>query len=199
MSTYLDGDLPFPRGKTFFGSGTPDTTSGANLEGREFWVQDKLHGTGKRVRLKIVRNKAAAALESKRLVLFTADANCGRHVDGYCRLTAGLRAGVVDDAYGTKTIAVNDLFYIVTEGAVECLPDLAAGANNLIPANTILVALTAATSGATTAGRIAPQDLTGATALLAEQVQNAIGRAITARTTANTTLSVLIEMGKSIV
>ena len=59
-----------------------------------------------------------------------------------------------------------------------------------------VVALTAATSGATTAGRVAPQVLTGATAALAAMVQNRIGRALTAKTTANTNADMLVLVGK---
>lgn len=73
------------------------------------------------------------------------------------------------------------------------LTDLAAGANNLIPEGTVLVALTAATSGATTAGRVAPQDLTGATAALGLQVQNRLGYALSARTTAQTNTTILVD------
>lgn len=68
---------------------------------------------------------------------------------------------------------------------------LAADATNLLPVGTILVALTAATSGSTTSGRPAPQDLTGATALLGNQIQNQIGTALSAKTTANTNADVL--------
>lgn len=194
MSTYDMGDLPFARGTTFFGSGTVDSTSGAHLEGRKYKCKDR--SSGKEVVLQVVRNAAPFVLNSKRIVQYSNDANYGKRVDGYTRLTAQDFAGVVDPLYGTKNIAINDLFYIVIEGAVTALTDLAGGANNLLPAGTVIVALTAVTSGATTAGRMGVQDLTGATQLLADQVQNAIGRAVTARTTANTNTETLFEIGR---
>jgi hypothetical protein len=86
---------------------------------------------------------------------------------------------------------------VVMEGPAVILTDLAGADNNVLNVGTVVVALTGATSGATTAGRVAPQDLTGATALLADQIQNRIGYALTAKTTANTNADVLVDVTKS--
>ena len=197
MSTYDQGDMPFARGQTFFGSGTPDATSGAHLEGRKYRCKDT--ASGREVLLQIVRNSAPYVLAAKRVVQYEVSADYGRQVDGYAFATAQDVAGVVDDAYGSNTIALLDLFYIVIEGAVDVLTALEANANNLLPAGTVVVALTAVTSGSTTAGRMAPQDLTGATALLGDQIQNAFGRVITARTTTNTNTGTRLEVGRGAV
>lgn len=79
-------------------------------------------------------------------------------------------------------------------GPTLVLNDIASGAGTVIAERDVLVALTAATSQATTAGRVAVQDLTGATALLGNAVQNAFGRALSARTTAETNSSVLVDL-----
>ncbi len=140
-----------------------------------------------------VRNVGAAALTPGRLVTWAAG-YVKRRVDGYARTTAVQVAGVVDPYLSSSGVRVNDVFWLVVRGLTYAKTDLAAGANNLLPEGTILVALTAATSGATTSGRVAPQDLTGATAVLGAQIQNRIGQVVTARTTANTNVDVLIDL-----
>lgn len=198
---FKSDSLPFERGQTAStGLSSVDATVLDNLEGHEFVVEDVNPATGvvrtsRPVRLRLVRNKAGFALLPKRLVSFRASAGVyGSHVDGYADTTAE-HSVPVDEYLPSTGVADNDLFYVVIEGPALCLTDLAGGANNLFSAGDNLVALTAATSGATTAGRVAPQDLTGATSTLALQVQNRIGRALTAKTTGNTNADVLIDRG----
>lgn len=193
--------LPFPRGTTANEGQTPDVSVLANLEGQERWTQDVNPATGVvrsayPVLLRCVRNVAAAALLPKRLVTFQASAGYyGSRVDGYSRLTA-VHCYPVDEYLPAAGVPVNDLFWIVIYGPALVLTDIAASAANLIPVGTRLVSLTAATSGATTAGRVSPQDLTGATALLGDQVQNRLGFALSAATTANTNTGVLCHIGR---
>jgi hypothetical protein len=197
---------PFARGATFYEGATIDSNNlgGINLEGQEWVFEDidlnaagstKKSRTGLQVTCRIVRNVSGIALLPKRAVRYQATAgNYGGRVDGYTTTTAAPFAGVVDEYLPSTGVPANDLFWIVVKGPTLMLPDLAAGANNVINIGDALVALTAATSQATTAGRVAPQDLTGATAPLANQVQNKFGHALTARTTANTTLDVLVNL-----
>lgn len=205
-----DENLPFARGQTYYGGTTIDSNNlaGVHLEGKEYVTEDfdltlatvangpKAVRTNRYVRLRIVRNKAAAALLPSRLVTYQESGDFGTRVDGYATVTADEVAGVVDEWLPAAGVAVNDLFYIVVEGPTTVLTDLAGGANNLLPIDTTLVALTAATSGATTAGRVAPQDLTGATAVLGAQLQNRLGVACTAKTTANTNALILCQIAK---
>lgn len=195
---------PFERGQTFYGGGTIDSNNlDPSLEGKE-WVFDDLDLTvtgaktkrsGKKVRCRCVRNVGAAALLPKRLVSFVAGTTYGKRVDGYADTTAE-EAYPVDEFLPAAGVPVNDLFWIVVEGPATVLTDLAGADNNVINAGGVIVALTGATSGATTAGRVAPQDLTGATAVLAKQIQNRIGVALSSKTTANTNADLLIEVKK---
>lgn len=145
------------------------------------------------VHLRLVKNSSGIALLPKRLVVFKSGTN-RTEVDGYATTTAAGGAGVavVDEFLPAAGVPNGEYFFVVTKGPTECLTDLAGGANNLLPEDTILVALTAATSQATTAGRVAPQDLTGATAVLGNQIQGAFGRAMSAKTTANTNADLLV-------
>ena len=192
--------LPFQPGKT---RGVTGATDDAYLEGQEFEVEFRDYSQksapdygiciGEKTRLRVVRNSAASTLGTKRLVTFKTGTGQGQ-VDGYCTTTA--QSAYPVDPWLAAAVAVNDLFYIVVKGPTLILTDLAAGANNLLPSETVVVALTAATSGATTAGRIAPQDLTGATALLGAQLQNRIGVMVSAATTANTNTGYLVNVKK---
>lgn len=194
---------PFERGETFYNGATIDSSDlgGVNLEGKEWIFEDKnpvtgVARTGNYVRCRVVRNTNAAALLPKRIVSFEADgAEYGCRVDGYATTTAA-EGYPLDEYLPTAGLPANDLGYIVVDGPATVLTDIAAAAGNVVSAGGWVVALTAATSGATTAGRAAAQVLTGATAALAAQVQNRIGRALSAKTTANTNADMLILVGK---
>ncbi len=199
---------PFGRGQTFYNGGTIDSANlgGLNLEGKEWLFEDMDYSsqalgvarTNRYVLCRCVRNVAAAALLPKRLASYQATAgNYTQRVDGYATTTAARVAGVVDEWLPAAGVPVNDLFWIVIEGPTLVITDLAGGANNVWNIGDVAVALTAATSGATTAGRPAPQDLTGATALLGNQIQNHLGRALSAKTTANTNADLLMDVVKA--
>lgn len=198
---------PFPRGKTFYDGNTIDSNNlgGLQLEGKEWVFEDidprtpmNSQRSNRYVRCRIVRNMGANALLPKFNVnLVTATegpAQYGR-VDGHNRLLATYSAGIVDEYLPAAGVPQYDLCWIVVEG-----PTLAKVAREAAAANIALgdrlVSQTAVTSGSTTAGRLITQDLTGATAVLIAQVQNVIGRALSARTTADTSGDVLIEVGK---
>lgn len=201
---------PFGRGETFYNGGTIDTNNlgGLNLEGMIWTFEDedltpgsvgaKNIRTGRPVRCMCVRNVSAGALLPKRLVTLQTGGTDGRfytgRVDGYARLTAA-RAYPVDEYLPAAGVPVNDLFWVVIEGPAKVLTDLASGAGSVFNVGDVVVALTAATSGATTAGRVAPQDLTGATANLGNQVMNYVGHALSAATTSNTGADLLVEVG----
>lgn len=201
-----DENPPFPRGSTFYDGGTIDSNNlqAVNLEGKVYTFEDVLLSdtgsvksvrTGRPVKCMIVRNVGAAALLPKQAVTLQLSAGIAGRVDGQACTTA-VETYPIDEFLPTAGCPVNDLCYVVIEGPALMRTDLAAGANNLIAVGDTLVALTAATSGATTAGRVKPQDLTGATALLGKEVMNRIGRALSAKTTAQTNGDVLVDIRK---
>lgn len=194
--------LPFERGQTAStGLAAVDATILDNLEGREYVVEDVNpntgdYRTGRLVRLRLVRNKAPFALLPKRAVKFSLVAGkYGNQVIGYNTALAE-HVVLVDEYLPATGVAVDDLFYVVIEGPGLALTALEADATNVITVGLKLVVAAGATSGATTAGRLIPQDLTGATALLGNQIQNAVGRALTAKTTTQTSSDVLVDCGK---
>ena len=193
---------PWLRGESYYNGGTIDTNDlgGENLEGKE-WVFEDTNPTtgavrtGEYVRCRVVRNSAAAALLPKRLVSFElSGAKYGCRVDGYARTTA-CEGYPLDEYLPTAGLPVGDLGYIVVDGPAVLLTSIADMSAD-IAAGDWVVALTGATSGATTAGRVHPQVLTGATALLANQVQNRIGRALSAKLTTGTAADLLVMVGK---
>ncbi len=203
---------PFPIGSTFYEGASIDTANygGLQWEGTTWEEEDwnltmfpastagaRQARTNRRRVLMIVRNVSGITLLPKRLVTLQKAGTDGRfllgRVDGYATTTA--QEGFPVDEWLPATGVVNgDLFYIVIAGPATCLTDLASGAGSVITVGDVLVSLTAATSGATTAGRVAVQDITGATTPLALQLQNTLGRALSAKTTTQTNGDVLVDI-----
>jgi len=122
---YANTILPFPRGSTF-GDGhctLSDTIPGrTDLEGRIFYAQDTIHGTGRMVGLRVVKNDAGRAITctTKFMRFSTATIeDFGGRVDSFA-VTAGKGGSKpMDDAYvneGLATIPDDDLFYVVESG-----------------------------------------------------------------------------------
>lgn len=197
---------PFARGETFYNGETIDSNDlgGTNLEGKEWVFEDVNPNTGVKrterpVRCRVVRNTAAVALLPKRLASFEAGAlEYGSRIDGYALNSAANTPNEgypIDEYLPAAGVPVNDLCYIVVEGPAEVLTSLADMATDL-DLGEWCVAVTAATSAATTAGRVIPQLLTGATAPLAANVQNRIGRALSLAITSSTNTATVIDVGK---
>lgn len=196
--------LPFPIGQTFFTDQTVDNTNNSptNLGGKDYWVEDvdhsassgaKTHRSGRRRRLRVVKNDSGITLLPKRVVRYSNTAGeRGTHVDGYTRLTAEDWAGVVDEFLPSTGVADGDWFYIAVEGPAVCLMPLSQVAD--ITVGTAMVALTAVTSGSSTSGAVAAQDISGATQPLAEQVMNLIGRAMSTVGSASTGGAILVDL-----
>lgn len=201
-----DENAMFGRGETWYQGTTPDANNlgGGNIIGQVRVFEDiDFSGSGsiKPVRSNqsvvcmAVRNTSGIALLPKRVVRLVLTAGeYDRNVDGYTATTAQHFLGVVDEWLPAAGCADDDICWVVIEGPTEILTDLAGGANNVISVGDVVVSLTAASSQATTAGRIKPQDLTGATALLGNELQNRIGRAMSAKTTANTNVGCLVNV-----
>jgi hypothetical protein len=207
-----DENPPFNRGETFFGVGGVVNTVNQDplqLIGHDWEFEDiiwslagtvgaKQLRTQRRVTCRVVKNVSGINLLPSRAVNMQTTGADGRtfenSVDGYASASGAFVGGIVDEWLPAAGVAPNDFFYIVTKGPTTCLTDLAAGATDVFTVGMIVAALTAATSQATTAGRVYPQDLTGATSVLGLQIQNAIGRALSAATTANTNSLLLVDV-----
>jgi hypothetical protein len=201
-----DEGLPFDRGRTVYNGALIDTNNlqGLDWEGKDFVVEDKHPRTGiKRsnhfVRIRIIRwMNATFNAVPKRVVSAQASANLVNQsrADGFTTTSAQDALCVVDEYLPPAGCPANDCFWGVMEGPTEILTAMEGDVNNSIAVNTRLVALTGATSGALTAGRIKPQDLTGATSVLGNNILNVIGRAMSAKTTGQTNQGVLTYVGK---
>lgn len=145
----------------------------------------------------LVKNASGVALLPKYLVSWTTT-KIGYEVDGYARTTAAPVAGVVDELVVSTGVPNGDIFFLVTKGPCLAYSSAAGNAENVITAGDWLHALTAAASThSTTAGRAysfgstftATQTTDGTATNIG---LNRIGRAMSAKTTAQTNGDVLM-------
>jgi hypothetical protein len=204
-----DNVAPLPgRGQTYLtGPGrTPGTTGQSNkLEGirKEFSDRDStavgpnVLRSQKRVTMALVRNVSGAVLASKATVSW-ATGQRNKRVGGYCSVDFAEVAGVVDEFIGSAGVPNNDLFWLAVKGPALIRKSLAADATCLIPEGTVITALTANGTTATTAGRIQPFIPTSVVTQAISSVLNRVGRAISASTTSQTggsaTPNILVDL-----
>lgn len=193
------------RGRTFYEGATPPTDANVGqslkLEGYQKTFNDtdpsvtagpKQNRSNRKVECMLVRNVSGITLAAKRTVTWAAGYR-GRRVDGYGTLGTQEIAGVVDDLIGSAGVADNDLFWLVRKGPCLCRTDVAALVSFL--EGEVLVGLTAVTSQSMTAGRVSAlvAGTTNVTYMVSSSL-NRIGRAISAKTTANTNSDVLVDL-----
>jgi len=209
---------PFERGLTLYNGDSIDTDNlaGADIIGKEWLFEDRNANTGldrtnQYVKCRAVRNKASFSLRPKRLVRFSTTAGeYGNCVDGYntTYMTThdgssadGTPSFPVDEYLPAAGVTTNDVFWIVVEGPAVCLTDIAAASTNVHSVGGRIAGLTAATSGATTAGRVQTEPALAAatsgvvdfTSML-DVSRLAVGRALTAKTTNNTNDDILVNV-----
>lgn len=194
------------RGETFYGPNqTIDTSNyGASvgLEGQlaifkdagpptTYGVNAGTRSSGEVV-CKFVRNVSEFTVLGKRLVAWKAGQR-GKRIAGYTDVTAEECAGVTDEFLDSNGCRNGDMCYIVVQGPALVLSPLEGDGNNVFEEGDPLYAVTAASSGATTAGRPVAMvaATTGTTGILA-QLHQIVGRAMSAKTTANTNTNLLI-------
>lgn len=187
-------DPPFSLGQTL---GVSSATDGTGWVGavKQFPDVDPATGTIRSNRVKTcvaVRNSAAAALLPKRVVRFrlTAGTAVFAEVDGYAAETNEERVGVVDEHLPASGVAVNDVFWVTVAGPTEVAVALSGTA---VAVGDRLSCVTAATSGATTAGRVGPSPLSASTAGANNNGIGVIGRACSAGATTGTNVLALIN------
>ena len=201
------GSILIQRGKTYYGlAGTiPASYVGSvGLEGTPQVLKDLSATTGMQrsqsdVHSIVVRNVSGGTLYAGMIVSW-ASGYRGKRVDGRTCVTAQEWAGVVDDCLGTAGVRDGDLFNLIVRG--PCLVLLSrTAAEAVISVDDILYAVTAATSGATTAGRFvkwlgtfsAAQTTDGTAGSI---IMNRLGRAMSAATTADTGALRLVDLGR---
>lgn len=193
-------DMRFPMGSTWYNGGTIDTSNlqGVNYEGKEYIIEDDpptgppTHRTYKYKRLQLVRNwsTGSVALLPKRLTNYAAGFH-GRRVDSYSYLNA-MPAYPVDEYLPAAGVAYGDLFYIVIEGPALCLYDLAG--TTAITEGDAVMALTAATSQATSAGYVAEANFAATTTTGSLAANCQLGWAMSAVTSGNSGTGILIDI-----
>lgn len=196
-----DESGPFVRGGSWYEGSPIDTNNlgGKNIEGKEFLLEvngpnaaltQQTDPSGRYVRVRVVRNASGVYLKPRRLVKYAdsaADPLCTK-IAGYCTAVADRPAGVVDEFLPASGVAPNELFYIVVDGPTQFL-QAATTAANLIPGDRLVAAPYGATAGDDLGGRVAKQDLSGATAVLGNQLQNFVGICGATNSTAGNTLT----------
>lgn len=194
MSAPYSG-LPFARGETLHGGTPTDTTYVSPACGQDFKVRDEWFGTGRVITLRAVKNEAGFAVLPKRRVQLSAD---GSRISGYARL-ANERAYPVDHLLPSAGCADDDVCFVVVDGPATVLSDLANYSAD-IAAGDLLNGQTAATSGATTAGRVKLRTVAAATADATAGQRNvtegdgANMRAISACLTNSTNSDILVDV-----
>jgi hypothetical protein len=202
---------PFVRGGTFYSGGTISTPvsgdylGGYNYEGMEFEYEDSQlpnggYGTGLNVRVRVVRNSTGGpvlpgqlvTLNAVQRVLDLATVLPGTNADSIARTTAS-HAFPADEFLPTAGVPNGDLFYVVVAG--PCLVKSAATGTPTVSVDGKMVGGTMAGTTSVDAGGVVVQDTSGATTALANQIQNAIGRAMSALTSGQTSTPVLVNIG----
>lgn len=167
----------------YFDDVAPSTTPGV-----------KSKRSDKQVKCVLVRNAAGVALLPK-LVVKWKSGKRGKQVDGYCNVDHEACAGVVDEHLPAAGVPANDLFWLAVEGPTLVTTSSVGDATNVWAVDQIATALTAATSqGSATAGRVRPFAVTTNTTNVASIAFNRIGRAMSAKTTANTSADLLMDL-----
>jgi hypothetical protein len=179
---------PFARGETYANGGPIDANDlgGINLEGKEFVFEpnSQFQGSasqgdndpsGRAIRVRVVRNVSGQALKPARLAVYKAGDPYETRVDGYTYAVGDRPAGVIDEFLPAAGVPNNDLFYLVVDGPTVVTQTHSSAATLAIGDRIVPTAGGASSKTDDLAGRVAKQDLTGATATLGNNLQNAVG------------------------
>lgn len=188
-------DPPFALGQTL---GVTSANDGKNWVGvvKQFPDVNPVTGVVRSNRVKTcvaVRNTSAAALLPKRVVSFdtgTAGLSVFTDTKGYSAVTNEERVGVVDEYLPASGVAVNDVYWVTVEGPTEVSVALS---GSDVAVGDRLAAITAATSGATTAGRVTKSGVAAATTGAGDNALGVIGRACSAGATTGAAVLAVVK------
>lgn len=191
----LLSDPPFALGQTL---GVTSATDGGNWVGCIKHFPDVNPNTGvvRSNRLKTcvaVRNTSGGALLPRRVVRFdttTAGRAVFTEVKGYSSVTNEEFVGVVDEHLPAGGVAANDVFWVTVQGPTEVAVALS---GTDVAVGDRLACVTAASAGATTAGRVTPSALTAGTANVGGAELGVIGRACSAGATTGTAILAVVD------
>jgi len=195
MSLFVDP--PFSLGQTL---GVSSADDGKGWVGTVKVFPDVNPATGQirsnRVKTCIsVRNASGGALLPKRLVRFavgTAGTAVFSAVDGYAAVANNEAVGVVDEHLPASGVASNDVFWVTVKGPTEVAHALSGTA---VAVGDRLAGITAATTGATTAGRVTPNTVGAATTGSDNAGLGVIGYACSAGTTTGAAILAFVNTG----
>lgn len=200
---------PFELGQTSAGgAGVADADIDADVLdqviGKEWWFEDRDapnaldpggagHRSGQAKRCRVVENASGGVLLPKRPVQLDA---LGEKALGYANDVSQPRVAIVDEYLPAAGVKANDKFWVTVEGLSEIAISITP-AEAVISAGDPVVVAAAATSGAATAGYIRSWDpTTAATGVtMAWEINNQLGIAVSAATTADTGDGLLVSMG----
>lgn len=191
----LFDDPPFALGQTL---GVSSANDGKNWVGviKTFPDVNPVTGVVRSNRVKTcvaVRNTSGAALLPKRVVTFdttTAGLAGFTETKGYSAVTNEERVGVVDEYLPAAGVAANDVYWVTVDGPTEVA---AALSGSDIAVGDRLAAITAVTSGATTAGRVTASALAAGTQLANNNGLGVLGRACSAGATTGSAVLAIIR------
>lgn len=157
--------------------------------------------TGRPIKAVLLRNEAGFALLGKRLAKLKEGGGYGNveAVDGYCAVKADAHLVVVDPFLPSAGCADDDIFWGIIEGTVPILtPFEAGGFDKTIAVGDPLVGATGSTTGTSGVGRVSCGGVLAGGSLAATdayaQARNCIGRALSARTTGETNMDLLVSV-----
>lgn len=138
----------------------------------------------------LVRNKSGISLLPGRVCVWKSGKE-GLQVDGYTTVDSAKAAGIVDEWLPSTGVANNDLFWLVVKG--PCLVKKSLDANALVK-DDYVIAITAATSQATTAGRIVSIVATSNATNCMSQALNRIGVAMSTSGTTDANVLTYVDL-----
>ena len=181
-----EANLPFSRGKTYFGATPADSNDGGAILGQEFEVNDTVYGTGRKIRVRAVRNATGVTIYGKALALLNA---LGTTIIGIARTDAARPVAPIDELLPSTGCLSNDICWVVVKGPALCKSQIAVADANVVAAGDLVncATINVSTLAVTTGGRIKTRVLSSAVTAAQTESEGVIGRAISSIATSGVT------------